>query len=180
MDDSKEYIWMCSKAEELQKEWLPQNRDFVYVPEDWKIPKYEDRFDEEKEEIIVLSEGIVDVNTEYVKEGVYFIGQSVAWGYESTYTLGPSRNFSSIHEYLSWHLGGDNCPIWDKSWVWLPTQENLQKLCEFPTIDKAKGAMDYLSFNSSRPWTWEQAWLRYYMKTAHNKAWVESKSRWET
>ena len=31
MDTSKEYIKMCEKAEEIQKEWIPQNGDFFFT-----------------------------------------------------------------------------------------------------------------------------------------------------
>ena len=203
MDTSLEYIRMCTLAKEVQALWKPQYTDEVYIPEQWKIPKYAYHYEykgkpikhfsdipeSEQDQIkdVIDCDGLLDCNTEYIEPGIYYIGQSVAWGYEDTFHLGPSRIPASSHEAIIQTLAGeDPTAIWDKSWIWLPRQDQLQALLMYnnqtPTyqglyalLSDCKIYASNISLNFS---SMEQIWLGFAMCDRFKKLWNKETDEW--
>lgn len=162
MDTSKEYIEMCEKAEEIQKEWKPMVGDYLFR----KYTIFGDLIDEK-----IWGDKTTEINILTYKSSVQNFHHAVT-------VNGETRLFNSAYD-----LTKETC-------IWILRQDQLQELVKdrmwgnwdlskFLTLDpfydfwKTEFIEKHNHYNSM-----EQLWLAFVMKEKFNKTWTNDKKEW--
>ncbi len=149
MDKIKENIKMFEKAEEVQKQWKPQEGDTVVIP---KGTGYESDWSGNK-----LTEETIVTMLHNTDGGRYYGYAMVTSGLEvgSVFSEDPS-----------------GCTY--KKYIWLPTQSQLQEMIIKHGHHNSGilfGLMQFSDKYSYNDKSMEQLWLAFVMKEKYNKVW---------
>ena len=154
MDNSKEYILMCEKAQEMQAGWKPSKGDWYYA-EGGEVNKKNIRAD-------------------------YFISRNEYFIYQDELKVGIGRIFLYGNCYGDGYYHPDSMD-YDKR-IWLPKQDQLQymlgtkytlirwieRFCVWARSTRFDGEISSYSYNFD---SFEQFWLAFVMKEKYNKIW---------
>jgi hypothetical protein len=176
MNFTKEYITQCEKAEELQKAWLPNMGDFcsfqgiihlldmyTFLPHTSSL-QYDIRRTKDYEKPDNARYMALKINDEWC------------------YCAFPPKVDDA--EYLVAYLDNQRS-FYKKHAIWLPTQDQLQKIAGWTGEAGSRNIVAYLidlahfAFSEDLGFavgnSWELLWLHYAMKVKHHMVWEENK-----
>lgn len=146
MDTTPENIKKCKKAEEIQKEWKPQQGDIFFDSEiDEKqiyIEKTQEKF------------GIPFKFNKKLGFGIVMTGIFVCDSCQEETDLYPFNKFYPQDDL-----------------IWLPRQDQLQKMIDNPPVWQFHYFVQELTRQGIQSMSYEQLWLAFVMKEKYNKIW---------